>query len=300
MDIRTLVDLDRFTMDEINSWIDLACAIEKGRHRIDGALDGKILCPIFAQESSRTYMNAVTSFLRMGGNVLPLNYLNTRFGSKWNEPTQDFACLINSCCDHVIFRDSATDAVRDLAAHIRLPFINAGNGVGTGAEHPMQALVDLYTLRCTFPKKRVNILMIGGVHIRTTRTQIKLFLRDGHAISVMSPKPPVANTDIDQLIEQECHRIHASSSEDWSDYDVIYHNGIDEDPNAISPEAYMLSLPVLKKRRFSGVVLHSLPRKNELSDCLDGTPHNMYFTQMENSKWLFQSIYWHQHFGKRV
>lgn len=298
MTVRNLVDLDSFTMEEIDTWLELARAIENGRHDISGAMDGKILCPIFAQESSRTYINAITSFLRMGGTVLPLNHSSTRFGSRWNEPIQDFACLINSCCDHIICRDSAMQSVRDLASQAKVPFINAGNGVGIGAEHPMQALIDLYTIRSTFTKMKPNILMIGGLHIRTTRSQIKLFLKAGYDVSVMSPPSQVDNSDIDALVSEKCRVISATEFSSWADIDIIYHNGIDEDPDASSPQDYILNLGILDDHHFKGKVMHSLPRKNELSSEIDNTDFNLYFRQMENSKWVFQSIYWHQHFGK--
>ena len=297
MPCRSLIDLDGVSHDEINMWLSFADELEKGWWDVRRSLEGKILCPIFLQESSRTYINAVSSFLQMGGRILPLSYAGTRFGSKWHEPVQDFTCLINACCDQVICRSDDMQMVRDFAAHVRVPFINAGNGKGVGSEHPMQALVDIYTLRQYFGSARLRILMMGGAHIRSTRSQIKLFLRYRHDVTVMSPPSKVDNFDIEEIIESRCQVLSSGHEGDWSGFDVIYHNGIDEDPDAVAPRAYHLNRRILHQRRFSGKVMHSLPRKGELASCVDSSNFNAYFRQMENSKWVFQSIFWHQHHG---
>lgn len=294
MTIHKLIDLDNLQKSEIDNLISFARDIESNRVNVTRSMKGKVLCPVFGQESSRTYMNSVSSFLRMGGSVLPITLSGTRFGSKWKEPIQDFATLLNSCTDFVICRDSKMQTVRDLATLINIPFINAGNGVGIGAEHPMQALVDLYTIRGKFKSKKLNILMMGGTHIRTTRTQIKLFKRYGHNISIISPPTKVDNSDIDTFIAENCSVPFASEYDQLQNYDVIYHNGIDENPDTLSPEGYLLTFDYLKDCNFKGVIMHSLPRKNELSSCIDNTPFNLYFRQMEVSKWIFQSIYYHQ------
>lgn len=278
----------------------MAHDIERNRWDISRSLRGKLLCPIFAQESSRTYMNAITSFQKMGGTVSPLNFSNSRFGSSWNEPVRDFACLLDSCFDQVVFRSGDMQAVRELAMLVNTPFINAGNGTGRGAEHPMQALVDLYTLRKQFEDNHLRILMIGGAHIRSTRSQIKLFLRVGHELTVMSPPSGVDNSDIEKIIEEQCQCASPKTLENWSEFDVIYHNGMDENPEVSAPSEYCLNLDILGRRGFQGKVMHSLPRKNELTGCVDDTRYNLYFQQMKNSRWIFQSVFWHQHYEKRM
>ena len=297
MTAQVLVDLGDYPMDKIGQWLDMAHEIERNRWDISRSLRGKILCPIFAQESSRTYMNSISSFQKMGGIVSPTDFANTRFGSKWNEPIRDFACLLDSCFDQVVFRSGDMQIVRDLSALLNIPFINAGNGVGIGAEHPMQALVDLYTLRRQFGDNHLRILMIGGAHIRSARTQIKLFLRAGHEVTVMSLPPKVDNSDIEKIIEEQCWRASPEALENWSGFDVIYHNGMDEDPEVCVPLEYRLTLDILGRRGFRGKVMHSLPRKNELMNCVDDTGYNLYFQQMKNSRWVFQSVFWHQHHG---
>jgi len=73
--------------------------------------------------------------------------------------------------------------------------------------------------------------------------------------------------------------------------DIIYHNGLDADPNVYVLNEYILTKTQLEKKNFSGVVMHSLLRKEELSKCVDNTPYNLYFEQMKDSKFIFQTVY---------
>lgn len=298
--VGTLLDLDDIALDEIDVWLAFARSLADGRRDVSRALEGRVLCPLFGQESSRTFVNSTSAFLRMGGTVLPLALSGTRFGSRWKEPVQDFAVLLDACCDHVVCRDGDMQTIRDLAAALSIPFVNAGNGTGTGAEHPLQALVDLYTIREVFGERKLHILMMGGTHIRTTRSQIKLFLREGHALTIMAPPPRTPNADIETLITEQCAIRSPSDPTPWNAFDLIYHNGIDEDADTESPHAYCLDIETVRTRCFEGAIMHSLPRKNELSPCLDPTPYNLYFRQMMLARWVFQSIFYHQNIASRM
>jgi|GEM_PF-4766594 len=236
-------------------------------------------------------MNAVSAFLRMGGNILTISLDNTRIGSKWAEPIQDFATLTSACVDFSVVRSADVETVLKLDQMSQIPIINAGNGFGLGSEHPIQALVDLFTIQNNFGDKGLNILMMGGQHIRSTRTQLKLLHRFGHNMIVMSPPSSCDNSDIDNFVARNCKSISSLDDVDLKKIDIIYHNGLDEDPNVYVLNEYILTKTQLEKKNFSGVVMHSLPRKEELSKCVDNTPYNLYFEQMKNSKFIFQTVY---------
>ena len=254
----------------------------------------KILTPIFLQENSRTFINSTSSFVRMCGTVLSVPLSNTRYGSKWAEPIQDFCTIINSCSDFVVIRSLDVNTVFEFSKFCDLPVINAGNGSGVGAEHPMQALLDLFTIQQIYGERELNILMLGGKHIRSTRSQIKLFRKFGHELTIMSPTSPVDNKDIDEICKNEMREVETLEDIDLKNIDVIYHNGMDENPDIEAGKEYKITRKRLEILRFKGKVMHSLPRKNEMGDCLDDTKYNLYFDQMRNSKYVFQSIYFNQ------
>lgn len=286
-----LVNLDDLPLATITRILDVAGEIEAGKAGHQQAMNGAVLCPLFLQESSRTYINSVTSFQRLGGTVLPLNLKNTRLGSSWSEPVQDFMALVSATCDLVIARVPEASMLASITEAAKIPVINAGNGSGNGSDHPMQALVDLYVINKTRETERPRILMVGGKHIRTTRSQMKLFHRVGFEMAFVAPESPVRNDDLpSDLTEGSVHYPDVRSAP-LSEYDYIYHNGFDEDPNRKSTENYVIGRSVLEQAGFRGKVLHSLPRLNELSQDVDDTSYNRYFMQMEKAKYVFQSTF---------
>ncbi|KAB7613755.1 hypothetical protein F9L33_10310 [Amylibacter sp. SFDW26] len=291
MQSQSLISLDDLELAKIREILSVSSDILRGKIDVSKSAIGKIITPIFLQESSRTYTNSVSAFLRMGGQVLPITINNTRFGSKWAEPIQDFSTLVDTCADCAVVRASDVNTVLNFNRTSTIPIINAGNGFGLGSEHPMQALIDLFTIQNKFNDQKLNILMMGGQHIRSARTQVKLFHRLGHTITVMSPEVSCDNSDVDEFIAINCKTISSLDDVDLGNIDIIYHNGLDEDPNVHVLNKYILTKDLLEKKHFTGVVMHSLPRKQELPSCVDNTSYNLYFEQMRISKFVFQSVY---------
>jgi aspartate carbamoyltransferase catalytic subunit len=279
-------------MEDIERLMVTATTLLSGETDFRDRMEGRVLCPVFFQDSSRTFINSTSSFLRMGGTVLPLNVANTRIGSAWSEPIRDFCTLLNATCDVAIIRVPTATAMTEFAKHLSIPFINAGNGIGKGSEHPMQALIDLFTLREAFGARPLKILMIGGIHVRTTRTQFKLFRRAHHEIDLIAPPVPVANDDMDTAYAS-ARFLDDVRDVDLSSYEVIYHNGMDEDPGVHTSEKFNIHHELLQRNGFRGKVMHSLPRLAELSTDLDDSIFNLYYRQMELSRFVFQSCFDH-------
>lgn len=286
-----LTDLDSLSIQQIVSVLDLARDLKNNRVDCSEWMTGNILCPLFMQDSSRTYINSSTSFTRMGGAVLPLSISNTRLGSAWSEPVRDFCTLINAACDIAILRTVKASTLFEFQTWLDIPLINAGNGIGAGSEHPMQALIDLHVIREYVKPADVRILMVGGIHIRTTRSQAKLFHRFGFEIDTIAPPSIVDNSDIVKFFESNTRAYDDVRSVDLSKYDVIYHNGMDEDHTVKTSDKYNISASTLTNGGFSGKVMHSLPRLSELSHDIDDTEFNLYYTQMSEARYVYQSMF---------
>jgi len=286
-----LVDLDSISMEGISGILNLAHEIEAGKVDLSGSMKGKLLIPLFFQESSRTFTNSTSSFIRMGGSVLAVNVENTRLNKRWREPIRDFCQLINSCCDYAIVRAADAGTVLEFSKWCERPLINAGNGSGSHSEHPVQALIDAYVLRKRFGSRPLKILILGGRHVRSTRSQVKLFKRLGHSVDLIAYGGDEDNSDIEPFYKANCKEFDDVRSVDISQHDVLLHNGADEDPRVLSGDKVSLNSELLLRKDFKGIVLHSLPRLAELSRDLDDTPFNFYFDQMRSSKFIFQSVF---------
>ena len=289
--VKSLKSLDDLPIDVIDHLLADAAQIECMSKDQTSDLIGKILCPLFFQESSRTFVNSTVAFTRLGGSVIPVDPSRTRIGSAWNEPIRDFCELLNTTCDLAVIRLPISDDLKQYSKYLKIPFINAGNGVGNGSEHPIQALTDLYTMRSVNILNDSRILMIGGKHIRTTRTQAKLFRHFGYSIDMISPTNNTPNEDIEEFYRTETQSFDDLRSMDLSVYGVIYHNGIDENAYIKSDDRFNIDTMLLKKQGFSGKVMHSLPRLQELSTDLDDTDYNLYFEQMGHSQSIFKAVY---------
>lgn len=291
--LKSLIGLDDVELDVIESIMTKAKSIERCQLKQSKALDGCILAPLFFQESSRTFVNSTSSFIRMGGTVLPINLENTRLNEAWSEPIRDFCQLLNSCANLAIVRSPDVTTVLEFEKWTEIPLINAGNGAGTGSEHPMQTLVDLFIIQEKYGKAPINLLMIGGKHIRTTRTQTKLFTRLGFKVDLIPSSIEVENSDMNGWYEQHCEIFNDVRNVDLSKYQVIYHNGADEDSDARPGASINLNRKLLDVGRFDGVVMHSLPRLTELDHDLDDTKYNAYFLQMQMAGFVYQSVFHH-------
>ena len=294
MKYHSLLHLDDMSNDNISSLLVDAKKIENREIDVSSLMNHKILIPIFLQESTRTFLNSTSCFSRMGGTILPISLSNTRYASKWSEPIQDFCEVINACGDFVVIRSPDVETVLEFSKFCELPIINAGNGSGIGAEHPVQALLDLFTIQKIYGAKELNILMMGGKHIRSARSQIKLFYKFGHKLTIMSPPSPVSNKDIDEICRNEMKERDTLEEVNLKDVDIIYHNGMDENPDVEAIIEYQITKKRLEGLGFKGKVMHSLPRKKEVGSCLDNTNYNLYFEQIRNSKYVFQGVFLRQ------
>ena len=289
--IQTLLSLDYVALEDIDSILATALEFEKQKSEQSRLLEGLILAPLFFQESSRTYINSTTSFMKLAGRILPINTNQTRLNKTWSEPIRDFCQLINTCADFVVVRTPDAETVLEFAKWCDKPLINAGNGAGIGAEHPMQTLVDLFVIRGRFGTQPLKVLMIGGKHVRTTRSPAKLFHRLGFEIALVSFSGDVPNSDMDEFYENSVVEFEDVRDMDLSKYDVIYHSGADEDRSLGVSDRICLNRAVLEAGAFDGVVMHGLPRLSELSHDLDPTKYNVYYEQMRRATFVYQSVF---------
>jgi len=248
---------------------------------------------LFFQESSRTYMNSTTAFMRLGGTLLPLNIENTRLNKTWSEPIRDFCVLLNNCCDYAIIRSPEGEVVEEFASWLDISVINAGNGYGKGSEHPVQALNDMATIRSAFADRKVKVLMIGGKQVRTMRSLVKLLLRMGHEVDLIVSDSllNIDNSDMDEIYESHVNYHADLPGCDLSKYDVIYHTGADEAQSVEDDMRFVINRQLLESRGFTGKVMHGLPRLAELDFDVDDTSFNLYFEQMRRLPEMYRAVF---------
>ena len=264
-------------------------------------LAGKIAITAFFEASTRTRLSFESAVLRLDGKVLSVP--DGRFtGAAKGESLADIGEMFNTYGDVVIMRHFETQAIEEIQKNLRLPLINAGNGSG---EHPTQALSDWYTLlkwkpsltveSCS-PEDRLHLGIVGTPgSMRAVKSFLFLafqFSESIREITIVSDMADPLGAELYQAIatsEIKLNITHDIQS-GVGDFDIIYMNSI-----ALLGDSYRLldnryKLCVDSPLKQGAVIMHPLARRDELSSCLDDTPHNLYFAQAASAVFLRQAL----------
>jgi aspartate carbamoyltransferase catalytic subunit len=248
---------------------------------------GKIVALLFFQQSTRTRFSFESATLRLGARAMGFDTpIGTRSGGEWKETLADMARVMSSYADCVILRHPTVHGLQEYVEASSIPVISAGSGTGAGSEHPTQALLDLFTIRQTFGRlENIEILLVGGMQIRTATSFIKLLrLYPGCKLTIYPCRGgEISETDQAEYADLDVkYEIVSDLDAALSRADVIYHHGLAEDPDAALDTSVILTPTRLSVARKGAIILHSLPRVGELPAAVDGMPQARYFQQAAN------------------
>ncbi len=247
---------------------------------------GTLAAMLFFAPSTRTQYGFQSSVLRAGGKVISVDLESSRAGSNWGESLADTARVLSGFADLAVIRHPEADGLFEFAAASAIPVINAGNGMGLRAEHPTQALIDLYTIERAFGRiDGLKILIIGGTHLRAFRSQIRALAHfRGAEVFVLCPdKFWMEFADAEHYRRAGIRFTRVAHLDDVKrSVDVIYHNGITERRGEPVDSFYALDAARLADIRADAIVMHSLPRVEDLAHDVDAMPQARYFEQAHN------------------
>ena len=304
-----VVSIQTFRPETLLQLFRLAAKFESNPDRYcrhNTPLTGKILINAFYEPSTRTRLSFDSAWHRLGGDSINITDRSTT-GIAKGESLEDVAHMFNNYGDCVVLRDSNPEAVYAMTSTLRIPIINAGNGID---EHPTQAMADLYTMFKWRPslaaeevssKDRIRIGIIGlPSRMRTVRSLLRILSKFPqileevvviHAAGLESETPLF---DPGQLEELEACGMSIRCSSDLAaeipDLDVVYINAIAwvGDSYEVHGGGFRLTRDLPFKPE--AIVLHPLARGAELSTCLDDTPHNWYFSQARGAVFLRMAL----------
>ena len=304
-----VVSIQAFRPETLRQLFRLAAKYESNPDRYcrhNTPLTGKILINAFYEPSTRTRLSFDSAWHRLGGDSINITDRSTT-GIAKGESLEDVAHMFNNYGDCVVLRDGNPDAVYAMSSTLRIPIINAGNGID---EHPTQAMADLYTIFKWRPSlaqsqvpnsERIRIGIIGlPSRMRTVRSLLRILAKFPQAVEevVVIHAPDLdAGTplfDPGQLEELEAVGLRIRTSTDLAseipDLDVVYINAIAwvGDSYEVHGSGFRLTRDLPFKPE--AIVLHPLARGPELSTCLDDTPHNWYFSQARGAVFLRMAL----------
>ena len=287
--MRHLISPLDFSVEELDRLLDLAGDIEKNPAKYAHACDGKILATLFYEPSTRTRLSFESAMLHLGGQVLGFSSAASSSASK-GESVSDTIRMISCYADICAMRHPKEGAPMVATAVSSIPVINAGDG---GHQHPTQTLTDLMTIRSL--KGRLDHLTIGLCGDlkfgRTVHSLIKALVRyDDIDFVCISPEelklPSYIREDV--LEANGKHYQEVERLEDViGNLDLLYMTRVqrerffNEEDYVRLKDFYILDKKKMKLARPDMLVLHPLPRVNEISVEVDKDPRAAYFRQAQ-------------------
>ena len=294
-DILSLKDFERADFERVFEVCDDLAPIARNRHNTD-LLQHKTLLTAFYQPSTRTRMATEAAMHRLGGRVLGFaDVKNTRAGDFYQESMKDTVHMLEFYADVIAMRHFEQGAPAEAAHWASVPVINCGDGWG---EHPTQVLTDLYTIKKELGTlDGLTYLLVGDMRMRTMHSIL-------YALSQFDAKayvvgPPEMSLRDDFKLELDARNVRYEEVESTeaaiADCDVIYMEPVvqadyeksrverDEGAVATTPRTYQVTRELLStKAKPSSIILHSLPRMDELPSDVDATRHARYWQEAFN------------------
>ncbi|WP_337402554.1 aspartate carbamoyltransferase [Suilimivivens sp.] len=286
--MRHLMNPLDFTVEELDQLFVLAGDIEKNREKYAHACDGKKLATCFYEPSTRTRLSFESAMLNLGGSVIGFSDAGSSSASK-GESVSDTIRVISCFADICAMRHPKEGAPMVAASHSSIPVINAGDG---GHQHPTQTLTDLMTIRSL--KGRLSDFTIGLCGDlkfgRTVHSLINALVRyPGIRFLFISPEElRIPDYITDMLKEKNIPYEEKIRLEDvMGELDLLYMTRVqkerffNEEDYVRLKDFYILDEAKMKLAKPDTIVLHPLPRVNEISVEVDDDPRAAYFKQVQ-------------------
>lgn len=286
------------SVEELEKVLDLANDIEKNPEAYAHKCEGKILATLFYEPSTRTRLSFESAMLRLGGKVLGFSSANSSSAAK-GESVADTVRTVSCYADICAMRHPKEGAPLVASMASRIPVINAGDG---GHQHPTQTLTDLLTIRSLKGRlDNITIGLCGDLKFgRTVHSLIEALVRyEGVKFVLISPEelriPDYIREDVLKASGHEF--VEVERLEDAiPNLDLLYMTRVqkerffNEEDYVRMKDFYILDKAKMELARPDMLVLHPLPRVNEISTEVDSDPRAAYFKQVQYGVYVRQAL----------
>ncbi len=286
--MRHLMNPMDFSTEELDRLFDLAADIEKNPDKYAHKCDGKKLATCFYEPSTRTRLSFESAMLNLGGSVIGFSDAGSSSASK-GESVSDTIRVISCFADICAMRHPKEGAPMVAASHSKIPVINAGDG---GHQHPTQTLTDLLTIRSL--KGRLDHFTIGLCGDlkfgRTVHSLVNALARydDIHFIFISPEELRIPGYLREKLWESKLSFEEVIRLEDvMPRLDLLYMTRVqrerffNEEDYVRLKDFYILNKAKMERAKEDMLILHPLPRVNEISVEIDDDPRAVYFKQVQ-------------------
>jgi aspartate carbamoyltransferase catalytic subunit len=288
--LHDVIESQQFSRDLLNEIFTRTDEIKAAPHRASGRLQGRVMAALFYEPSTRTRLSFEAAMLRLGGRVMGTDNAREFSSAAKGETLEDTIRIVEGYADVIVLRHFQEGAARRAARVSQVPVINAGDGPG---QHPTQALLDLYTIRSELGRiDGVTVAMVGDLANGRTVRSLAYLLSRYRDISIVFVAPPqvAMRRDIKEHLDE--HGVRWTEASDLAAVltvaDVVYQTRIQKE--RFSSEAdylavkgvYRIDPAAMALLRPDAILMHPLPRVDEISPEVDTDPRAAYFRQAHN------------------
>ncbi|MCF2139697.1 MAG: aspartate carbamoyltransferase [Candidatus Lokiarchaeota archaeon] len=280
-----VISAKQFERSDIETLIDLATTIEQNKKQYSQILQGKVMATLFFEPSTRTRLSFESAMLHLGGRVMGFSEAGTSSVKK-GETLADTIRTVANYADTIVIRHKKEGAAKLAQEFSDVPIINAGNG---SQEHPTQGLLDLLTIKeLKGSLDNLNIGLIGDLKYgRTVHSLAHLLSNFDSNLFFISPEQLRMQYRVkDSLTLKGTNFIETQDfHETLPKLDVIYMTRIQKERFGDLEEydkvkdLFILTKDDLKQIKQDAIILHPLPRVNEIDPKIDSDPRAQYFKQ---------------------
>ena len=294
---RHVVEVSQFERDDLElvfQRADQMRSVSKG----ESSLNGHILATVFYEPSTRTRLSFESAMLRLGGQVVSTENASEFSSAIKGETVEDTIRIINGYADAIVIRHHEQGSARKAASVSAIPIINAGDGPG---EHPTQALLDLYTIRHELGRMdNLRVALVGDLRFgRAVRSLAMLFTRTtGCELIFVSPPAVPMGEDVRGALNAAAvpFRDEPDLNRALGEADVVYQTRVQRERFATDADyqastgIYLIDQRAMNAMKADAVLLHPLPRVDEIPVEVDSDPRAAYFRQAHNGVYVRMAL----------
>ncbi|HSP10812.1 MAG TPA: aspartate carbamoyltransferase [Candidatus Dormibacteraeota bacterium] len=288
--MRHVIESQQFSRSLLEELFARAEEMKREPHRFMGRLNGQVMAALFYEPSTRTRLSFEAAMLRLGGLTMGTDNAREFSSAAKGETLEDTIRIVSGYADVIVMRHNEEGAARRAAAVSTVPIINAGDGPG---QHPTQALLDLYTIRDELNRiDGIKVALVGDLANGRTVRSLTYLLSKFKDIKVWFVAPPAVRMRDDLKAHLDEHHVPWVETEDLNavlpEVDVVYQTRIQKERfdsveayNAVRG-VYRIDKRALELMRKYAIVMHPLPRVDEIDPEVDDDPRAAYFRQARN------------------
>lgn len=269
-----------------------------GERRFAQSLAGRIMASLFYEPSTRTRFSFESAMLRLGGSVITTENAREFSSAAKGESLSDSTRIMNGYADVIVMRHNEAGSAARASEISCIPVINAGDGAG---QHPTQALLDMYTIVDAFPEKNgLKIAMVGDLRYGRTVRSLSYLLTKYENVEIVFVSPQVCKMEGDIKAYLDKNDVPWREETDLArvapEVDCVYMTRIQKerfhDPEDYKTAAgkYILTPQRVRTMKPDAIIMHPLPRVDEIPKEVDDDPRARYFQQALNGLYIRMAL----------